>query len=253
MNELLDSMLRVVATDRDAVVNHPLYSKLRSLDDVRTFSEHHVFAVWDFMCLLKGLQRAVTCIEETWRPVGDAQVRRLVNEIVVGEESDVIDGEVCSHFEFYLLAMAELGANTTPIRRFIASIEQGSLVSVALDDCDAPRPARDFVLETINTVHRRRTHEIAASFTLGREQPIPSMFRALLADQLPQEKTRRFQRYLDRHVEVDGEDHGPASMRLLSIVCGHDLEKWTQATSTAVRALRARRKLWDGVSLALTR
>ncbi|NBP59428.1 DUF3050 domain-containing protein, partial [bacterium] len=71
------------------ILKHSLYGSLNGLDDLRAFSQVHVFAVWDFMSLLKSLQRQLTGIDIPWTPVGSASTRYLINEIVTGEESDV--------------------------------------------------------------------------------------------------------------------------------------------------------------------
>jgi len=88
--------LKVVEPYKQALATHQVYSAISSLDHVRTFMETHVFAVWDFMCLLKALQRALTCTETPWIPRGDAATRRLINEIVLSEESEsAIGRHVC--------------------------------------------------------------------------------------------------------------------------------------------------------------
>lgn len=68
----------------------------------------HIYAVWDFMSLLKALQRHLTCVDVPWVQVGGSQARRLVNSIVLDEESDLETGPV-SHYELYLSAMEEIG------------------------------------------------------------------------------------------------------------------------------------------------
>ena len=54
-------------------------------------------------------------------------------------------------------------------------------------------------------------------------------------------------RYLDRHVEVDGEDHGPLAERLLDRVCAQSDSGRAAAERAARESLAARRDLWDSV------
>ena len=53
---------------KDALLNHPLYRRIDTLPALRLFMEHHVFAVWDFMSLLKELQRRLCCTTVPWAP-----------------------------------------------------------------------------------------------------------------------------------------------------------------------------------------
>jgi hypothetical protein len=127
---------------RDRLMSHPVYGSLRDVDDLRRFLSLHVFAVWDFMSLLKALQRRLTCVDEVWRPVGDAASRRLINEIVLGEESDQIAGEFTSHFEMYVAAVRQCGGSTAHIDAVLRRIGAGEDVLRAL--AAAPAPARRF-------------------------------------------------------------------------------------------------------------
>ena len=113
--------------------SHPLYKQLSSIKDIQIFMEHHVFAVWDFMSLLKALQIELTTTEVPWIPAKNPTLSRFINEIVHGEESDVNEfGEAKSHFEMYLEAMDQVGANTTKIQSLIQKIKEEHSISSAL-------------------------------------------------------------------------------------------------------------------------
>lgn len=247
-------MAEAITETREALLRHRLYDRLRTLEDLTGFMEHHVFAVWDFMSLLKALQAGLTCLSVPWRPTGDAEVRRLVNEIVLGEESDRLpDGGAASHFELYLRAMGEAGADTGRIERFIAELASGCPVSVGLERCGAPAAVQRFVGHTFEVIRGGRAHEIAAAFTYGREDLIPEMFTQLVAGlerQFPQRlATLRY--YLDRHIELDGDQHGAMGLRMVGLLCGDDPGRRHEAIQAAVAALKARLDLWDAIADSL--
>lgn len=99
---------------RQQIINHKVYSVVNEIEDLKIFMQYHVFAVWDFMSLLKSLQNNLTCTEVPWFPKGSAETRFLINEIVVGEESDIdLNGVRKSHFELYKDAMLQCGADTS--------------------------------------------------------------------------------------------------------------------------------------------
>ncbi len=246
----LRALLDAVVPYRDAVEQHPLYAELTSLERIHVFMEYHVFAVWDFMCLVKALQQRLTCPTIPWLPVGDPQTRRLINEIVLGEESDELPGSrVLSHFELYLEAMTESGADFSAAAAFEHCLKQGRPVRVALREAGVPAAVREFVLETLDVVEQDRPHVIAAAFTVGREQMIPRMFMKIvrtLADAHPG-RLDTFKLYLERHIELDRNEHGPLAARMLQNLCGRDRSMWQEATRAAISALETRRRLWDAV------
>lgn len=243
-----------VAPARQRLVTHPLYLRMTSLDDVRRFMEAHVFAVWDFMSLLKRLQRDLTCVQLPWVPVGSPDVRHLVNEIVAGEESDVdAHGRRTSHFEIYVDAMNEAGADTAPILAAVDAVRRGVPAAEALAMRGIPAHARDFTAATLALAEAGGSHEVAAAFTFGREDLIPDLFHGLvsrLADQHPG-RLGTFQYYLKRHIEVDGGEHGGLALRMVEALCGDDANRWSQASEASVAAIEARLRLWDGVTAAL--
>lgn len=102
------------------LLNHPIYAEVGSLSRLREFMQIHVFAVWDFMSLVKRLQSELTSNSLPWMPAVKSRIARFANEVVLGEESDLgPDGKPVSHFELYLRAMDEVGADTTLVRGFM--------------------------------------------------------------------------------------------------------------------------------------
>ena len=246
INDLQDSLRSL----RRRLADHEVYSKIETLQDLRLFMEHHVFAVWDFMSLLKALQCRLTCVTVPWIPEGERLTRRLINEIVLEEESDNDGGGYISHFELYRNAMKQCGAETATIDLFIDAIRRGDDVGSSLFHTRAPKAAQDFVKTTLKIIESGSTHAIAAAFTLGREDVIPVMFQSLvvkLNEQFPGELSL-FQDYLDRHIKLDEERHGPMSLRMLVELCGDDPCKWKEVEVTVRVALNARIALWNGVA-----
>jgi hypothetical protein len=234
---------------RARLAGHPLYRKIRTPDDIRTFMSFHVFAVWDFMSLLKALQGRLTCVSIPWRPTRWPESRRFINEIVLGEESDLFEGRAISHFELYLEAMEECGADTCGIRNLLAQVEDG----VAMGSLDAPRGVREFLGVTFDAIQSGSPSAMAAAFTFGREDVIPEMFRELVGslNSSGAGTFRKFGWYLERHIEVDGDEHGPLSLRMVADLCGKDDKLWEEAARAAETAIAARLALWDAIANAL--
>jgi hypothetical protein len=237
-----------IAPLRARLTSHPLYARIRTRDDVRVFMESHVFAVWDFMSLLKALQLRLTCVSVPWAPTAWPESRRFINEIVLGEESDLCNGRAASHFELYLEAMHECGADTGHIQGLLRTVRQGSKL-FSDGSSQAPAAAQRFVGETFRLIDEGKLHTLAAAFTFGREDVIPDMFRELVRDLNAEQpgKFSKFLWYLERHIEVDGEDHGPLSLRMVADLCGNDDHAWEEAALAAAGAIEARLALWDGI------
>ncbi len=250
----LDFVRARIAPARQRLLAHPLYPRMASLADVQVFMHSHVFAVWDFMSLLKRLQRDLTCVSVPWVPVGDAEVRFLINEIVCGEESDVDpQGGRIAHFDLYLRAMQEAGADPTAIHAALTSVQKGEATAVALVSAGVPAGAATFSGATFDLATHGSTHAVAAAFTFGREDLIPAMFTELvsrLSHQYPG-KLDTFRYYLERHIEVDGGQHGAISLRMVELLCGEDDRKWTEVAAAAVAAIEARITLWDTINRSL--
>ena len=229
---------------------HPVYSQIQDLQGLQRFSETHVFAVWDFMSLLKSLQIGLTSVTLPWVPVGNADTRYLINEIVLGEESDVDEaGNRISHFELYLKAMQQMGASTNVIETIIAQINAGTKVQEAIEAAQLPKQVKDFLQFTFDISFNAPLHVKAAVFTFGREDLIPSMFMKILdkiyAD--APDKVSIFKYYIERHIEVDGDHHSHLALDMVNRLCGTDASKWEQATAASIKALKLRIGLWNAI------
>ena len=272
---------------RERLVRHRIYGLVNSAARLRRFMESHVFAVWDFQSLLKAMQQRLTCTSIPWVPTPDAEARRLVNEIVLDEESDALpEGGSASHFELYLHGMRNAGADTGPIDRMIETLRAGvpqggkpaatvrhgtaermgqdvdggprvgksaaTVVGDAMREAGAPEAAQAFVLHSFAVIESGSTHGIVAAFTYGREDVIPDMFRGLVSSLASRDPAwERFHWYLDRHIEADDEKHAPVCRRIMARLCGDDPAKWAEASRMARACVEARIALWDAIAAEL--
>ena len=235
---------------RKQLKNHQVYKSINSLEDIQSFMENHVYAVWDFMSLLKQLQNLLSCNEIPWRPSGYPQASRLINEIVWGEESDLNrKGVPMSHFEMYLEAMNSLGGNTKNINDLITAINAGKSISSILNNSSYPSHIKNFLEFTFQIVYSKKVHIIAAVFTFGREDLIPEMFIEIIKNlKVPKgEDLSDLIYYFERHIEVDSGEHGPMAIEMIQQLCGHDKEKWKEVLIYSKQALELRIGLWDGI------
>jgi hypothetical protein len=230
---------------------HPIYGELRDLADLRVFMQHHVFSVWDFMSLIKYLQRQVAPTDTPWMPSGDPGVRYFINQLVLEEESDQVetaDGpRYSSHFEYYCQAMTEIGADGQLPRRFLERVREAGLDKALYSEL-VPVPARYFCETTFCFIREDKPHAAAAALAVGRERVIPAMFRRLIEQMgITPDQAPSFHYYLNRHIHLDEDFHGPLSMRLLEELCGDDPKRLEEAVTAAEEAICARIRFWDGV------
>ena len=228
---------------REKLRNHALYSELRSVSDIQIFMENHVYAVWDFMSLLKALQINLTCTLLPWKPVVNTNTARFINEIVLEEETDVNElGVLKSHYEMYLDAMVEVGADTTRISTFLNSINKLDSVLSTIQNSDLNAAVKSFLSFTFET--------IAAAFTFGREDLIPDMFLRIV-EQAGEDAYPKLEYYLRRHIELDGDEHGPLSLKMIQELCGDDAVRWHDVLECSEKALQQRIALWDHIAKAI--
>lgn len=241
----LQSLKSELNSQMNLLHSHDLYSNIKSISDLRKFMEIHVFCVWDFMSLTKSLQRYLTCVDIPWVPRENSKVVRFINEVVLAEESDQVDDIVSSHFELYLLAMDEVGANSSSIRQIVDQVRNGLSLEIALEKSGVSDQIRDFVLFNINVAKSDPIESLLGNFIYGREDSIPEMFSSLLSCWgIEKKDAPLLYKYLERHIELDGEEHGPMILEVSKSIVS-DEQGYTTFFQGGLDAVNSRIKLWN--------
>ena len=248
---------REIQPQKERLLQHSLYDKVKTIADLNCFLENHVYAVWDFMSLLKGLQAQLTCTTTPWFPTKNLGTRYLINEIVLAEESDLtIDGRRQSHYEMYVEAMESCGANTKGIEHFLSEVHSLHNIYVAIKKSNLHPNIKAFLDFTFRVLDEGKSHKIAAAFTFGREDLIPSMFTVILKNfqaNFPETDLSKLIYYFERHIELDADEHGPMAMKMITELCGTDAQKWNDVAEISVLALEKRIGLWDAIEETITK
>jgi hypothetical protein len=251
MQKIINS--NIITSLKNELNAHPIYKAVETTEDLKCFMEHHIFSVWDFMSLVKYLQSVIAPSQTPWIPPSDPDLSRFINEIVLEEESDEMPDSqsFLSHYEMYLLAMEEVGADTSKIKSFVKEV-QNKGIEEALKLPDIPEASRVFTTSTFSFITEGEPHHAAAAFSLGREDIIPLMFKAILKKMGVSKKVApMFHYYLERHIHLDEGFHGPLALKLLNQLCEDNAGKIDEAVESGKRAVEARIAFWDGVLEAM--
>jgi len=237
----VDQINQSIQLLREDLLNHSLYSKIKNINDLQKFVETHIFAVWDFMSLLKSLQSQLTCTNTPWLPNKNSKTAYLINEIVLAEETDINQvGERKSHYELYLEAIKSFGADTNDIDLFLNKLKNEDIFS-AINSLNVPKEVKYFLEFTFKIIEEGKPHKVAAAFTFGRENLIPSMFTAILKNfqkNFPDQDISKLIYYFERHIELDEDEHGPMALEMVTELAGNDPEKWQEIEEVSVEALK---------------
>ena len=239
---------------KNRLINHNIYKKINSINDLKLFMEGHVYAVWDFMSLVKKLQQNLTCTNIPWIPSKTPLAARLINDIVLCEETDQFNnGKYMSHFEMYISSMIEIGASTKEIINFVKKLEANKDLNDSILKSKIPNFAKDFMIHTFNIINSNKNHVIAAAFTFGREDLIPDIFIEMVKSINKKEniECNNLIYYLDRHIEVDSEEHGPMALKMINELCGDDEKKWSEALNASISSLKQRINLWNAIEKSI--
>ncbi len=233
---------------KDKLRNHSLYNNIKDVEDLKIFSSAHVYAVWDFMSLLKFLQIKLTSTSLPWFPSKNTTTAKLINEIVTGEETDEDqNANPMSHFEMYIDSIQEFGLNTDEILNNISSLNKLETIEDDIDKLDIKEYVKNFLKFTFSVIKRGNVHEVASVFTFGREDLILICLSIIEGINAENNDLNKLVYYFKRHIEVDGDMHGPMSMEMLSYLCNNDVKKISESSSISKEALLARISLWDGI------
>ena len=151
----------------------------------------------------------------------------------------------------YLDAMHAMGANTEGIENFVEQAKSSSDIHEVIAEFKLDSRVKDFLNFTFSIIQSGKPHQIAAAFTFGREDLIPDMFTSILKElqaKSPAVDMSKFIYYFQRHIELDGDEHGPLAMQMISELAGEDEVKWQEMQDTALKALQVRSKLWDAIA-----
>ena len=170
------------------------------------------------------------------------------------EEGDQTEDQqhYLSHFELYLTAMKQTGANREPIQALLSLLRTGCDVTKALHELKLPLSVQQFVTTTFS-FFPDKLHVLAAVFVYGREAVTTSLFTPLIQRIRQtlgiedQSRVSTLQYYLKRHIELDHSDHFPQALQMLNRLAGNDSQKWKEIAVAAQQALEARLDFLTGI------
>jgi pyrroloquinoline quinone (PQQ) biosynthesis protein C len=123
-------------------------------------------------------------------------------------------------------------------------------VFIAIKQSNLHPNVKAFLDFTFRVIEEGKTHKIAAAFTFGREDLIPTMFTEILKnfqENFPETDLSQLIYYFERHIELDADEHSPMAMRMITALCQDNAQKWREVEETSILALEKRIGLWDAI------
>jgi hypothetical protein len=141
--------------------------------------------------------------------------------------------------------MKNMGAKTDQLDKLTSRIIDNGYNEKYLDDVDTSNEVKSFLKYDLDVSLNGTLPEIVGAFTLGREKVIPNMFGYMIPAINETPTSNYLITYLERHIDIDGDRHGPLSMKLLNASCNN--EQLSIAYAAAIKSLELRLSVWDRV------
>jgi hypothetical protein len=240
-----NKLISEIENETLTLINHPLYNSIKTEEDVRIYMFNQVWCVWDFMTLVKSIQLNIVPSNILWMPPKYPELGAYIYEVLLTEETDKgYNSETnSSHFQTYLKAMYESKVDTSSVAAFIKLLENGFDFGTATEKCGIHDEAKEFISTTFEFA-KSELHISTAVFCLSREGVIPDIFMNLLANVSLSNNFKIFNWYLNRHIYLDSQSHGPLSIKLFKTIVDTP-KKQDEALHASLKALKARNKFFD--------
>ncbi|WP_081210590.1 DUF3050 domain-containing protein [Salegentibacter sediminis] len=231
--------------------NYPIHHYINNKQQLQVFMEHQVFAVWANMSLLNSLKEEFTKTTNPWLPIGDPDLRYLINKIILQEESARnYSGNHQSKFEIYLDAMAATGANTENITNFLRHVSHGTDIFLIIAASKMPIRIKRFIKTIFDIISEGKSHKIATAFVYS-QAGISALNLIKTILEIEKETTIDLKLY-KYYLHLEAESDLSSSFEILEILCGKSMEKWKDTEAIAEIITKNQQTLMEGIETELT-
>lgn len=231
--------------------NHSIHQHINTKQQLQMYMEHQVFAVWANMSLLNYLKEEFTKTTNPWLPIGDPELRFLINKTNLQEETAKnYFGAHQSEFEIYLDAMASTGANTENITNFLRHVSHGTDIFLIIAASKLPLCIKQFIKTVFDIISEDKPHKIAAAFVYSREGMSNLNLINSISEIEKEDKTDH--KLIKYYLRLQAEKDSAPSFKILKMLCGEDMNKWRDTEIIAEIILRNQRTLMEGIEAELT-
>ena len=246
-----------IAPFNSKLINHKIYGQISDMRKTKIFMESHVFSVWEYLTMLKALQRELATRDISFLHENVPDLPYLINQIVLNEEiEEESRGEYLSAmglYQLYINSMDEIGADSNPIKYFVDCIKVNKNWNNTIRDTitrfdNIPIQTYEYLNYNLKMIELSEIHELAGIFFFGRED-INSKFILLIKSNIEHEKSlSNLKNIIKRHVDDDSKNKNPILGEYINnILCKDDDKKWKKVEISVIEAIKKRIELWDGM------